>query len=83
MPREASMKCENCGKELEWPLYYVVGIHWSDVGVETGFEFEEDFYFAVCSVRCGIEFLAKLLKGEGPLDSELLNKADEVVIRRK
>ena len=78
-----SMRCENCGKELEWLLYYVVGIHWSDVGTETGFEFEEDLYFAVCSVRCGIDFLAKCLKGEGPIDGELLDKADRVEIRRK
>ena len=77
-----SRRCDNCGKELGWPRY-VVSIHWSDVGTETGFEFEEDLYFEVCSVRCGIELLAKCLKDEGPLDGETLNKADKVEIWRE
>jgi len=76
------IKCEFCGKTMEQEQY-IVRITWEDVGRETGLPLEEDLYFGVCSIKCGIELLRRCYTKGKPIDADFLEKAEEICIYEK
>ena len=58
---DKTFKCENCHKEVQYLVdRYTLHIGWKDVGEITGVPFDEDLYFVVCGIKCGLELINKM-----------------------